>query len=157
MKVFAVTLALLLMAPIGLRAQTAPESIAGVWESDEKDVRMEYFQDGDHYSAKLLWGNRIVEVDGVTSELDAKNPDPGLRSREIIGIVSLTGLKWNGEKFTGGRIYDPPSGKTYKCKVWLEGDKLYLRGYLGVSVLGKTVAWHRYQTRDAKSAGTTVN
>lgn len=105
---------------------------------------MEYFQEGDHYNARLLWGNKIVETDNVTSKKDAKNPDPSLRSRNIIGIVSLNGLKWNGKEYTDGKIYDPPSGKTYNCKAWMEGDKLQLRGYLGVSMMGKTVSWHRY-------------
>jgi len=102
------------------------------------------FPEGDHYSARLLWGNKIVEADNVTSKKDAKNPDPNLRSRDVIGIVSLTGLKWNGKEYTDGKIYDPPSGKTYNCKAWVEGDKLHLRGYLGFSMMGKTVSWHRY-------------
>jgi uncharacterized protein (DUF2147 family) len=144
MKVLKVAFLLLLLAAAGARAQTNAGSIAGTWESDEKDVRMEYFQEGDHFNARLLWGNKIVESDNVTSKKDEKNPDPRLHSRNIIGIVSLTGLKWNGKEYTDGRIYDPPSGKTYNCKAWVEGDKLQLRGYLGISMMGKTVTWHRY-------------
>jgi len=135
---------LMLALAVALRAQSNPNAIAGTWESDEKDVRMEYFQDGDHYSARLLWGDKIVEADNVTSKKDTKNPDSSLRSRNIIGIVSLTGLKWNGKEYTDGKIYDPPSGKTYSCKAWMEGGKLQLRGYLGFSMMGKTVSWHRY-------------
>lgn len=127
-----------------LRAQTSANAIVGTWESDQKDVRMEYFQDGDHYSARLLWGNKIVETDNVTSKKDAKNPDPGLRTRNIIGIVSLTGLRWDGKEYADGKIYDPPSGKTYNCKAWMEGDKLQLRGFLGLSMMGRTVSWHRF-------------
>lgn len=138
-------LALMAMATMTtLRAQTNPNSIVGTWESDQNDVRMEYFQDGDHYSARLLWGNKIVEADNATSKKDAKNPDPSLRSRNIIGLVSLTGLKWDGKEYTDGKIYDPPSGKTYNCKAWMEGDKLQLRGFLGFSMMGRTVSWHHY-------------
>ena len=144
MKAWRIVFVLMLLAAASVRAQTNEGAIAGTWESDEKDVRMEYFQEGDHYNARLLWGNKIVETDGTTSKKDAKNPDESLRSRNIIGIVSLTGLKWNGKEFTEGRIYDPPSGKTYKCKAWVAGDKLYLRGFMGFSMMGKTVAWHRY-------------
>jgi len=144
MKVVRVACFLILLAVTGLKAQTTQNSIVGTWESDEKDVRMEYFQDGDHFSARLLWGNKIVEADGTTSKKDLKNPDASLRSRDIIGIVSLTGLKWTGKDYTGGKIYDPPSGKTYNCKAWVEEDKLHLRGFLGFSMMGKTVAWHRY-------------
>jgi len=146
MKVLNVlVLTLMALSTVGtLRAQTAPNAIVGTWESDQKDVRMEYFQDGDRYSARLLWGNKIVEADNVTSKKDTKNPDASLRSRNIIGIVSLTGLKWDGKEYTDGKIYDPPSGKTYNCKAWMEGNKLQLRGFLGFSMMGRTVSWHHY-------------
>lgn len=130
-----------------LRAQTNPNAIVGTWESDQKDVRMEFFTDGNSVNAKLLWGNKIVEADNVTSKKDAKNPDPNLRSRNIVGIVSLTGLKWDGKEYTDGKIYDPPSGKTYNCKAWMENDKLQLRGFLGFSMMGRTVSWHRYPSK----------
>jgi uncharacterized protein (DUF2147 family) len=147
MKVLRVAFVLMLLASVRVRAQATEGSIIGTWESDEEHVRMEYFQDGDHYNARLLWGKKIVEMNGTTSKKDAKNPDQNLRSRNIIGIVSLTGLKWNGKDYVGGQIYDPPSGKTYKCKAWIAGDKLYLRGFLGFSMMGKTVAWHRYPSK----------
>jgi uncharacterized protein (DUF2147 family) len=152
MKVLKLAFLLMLMATTNLRAQTNQSSIVGTWESDEKDVRMEYFQDGDHYSARLLWGNKIVEADGTTSKKDQKNPDPSLRSRNIIGIVSLTGLDWTGKDYEGGKIYDPPSGKTYNCKAWVENDRLYLRGFMGVSLMGRTVVWHRYSANSTYSA-----
>jgi hypothetical protein len=44
---------------------------------------------------------RIVEADGKTSKKDLKNPDKSLRSKDVIGIVSLTGLKWTGHEYTG--------------------------------------------------------
>jgi len=125
-------------------AQTGESAIIGKWESDKKDVRMEFFRSGNEYQGRLLWGNQIVESDGKTSKKDTKNPDEKLRSRNIIGIVSLTGLKWDGEEYAGGKIYNPPSGDTYKCKVWVKGGILYLRGYLGFSLLGQTASFHSY-------------
>jgi uncharacterized protein (DUF2147 family) len=123
-------------------AQTGEGAIVGKWESDKKDVRMEFFKSGNEYQARLLWGNQIVESDGKTSKKDIRNPNEKLRSRNIIGIVSLTGLKWDGEEYTGGKIYNPPSGDTYKCKVWTKNGKLYLRGFLGVALLGQTASFH---------------
>jgi uncharacterized protein (DUF2147 family) len=125
-------------------AQTGEGAIVGKWESDKKDVRMEFFKSGNEYQARLLWGNLIVESDGKTSKKDTKNPDEKLQSRNIIGIINVTGLKWDGEEFTGGKIYNPPSGDTYKCKVWTKNGKLYLRGYMGVSLLGQTASFHPY-------------
>jgi uncharacterized protein (DUF2147 family) len=145
MKLLRLTVFLMLATTTGLRAQTTESAIVGRWESDEKDVRMEFFKEGDQYKARLLWGNRVVEADGKTSKKDTQNPDKSLRSRDILGAVTLNGLKWDGKsEYADGKIYDPPSGKTYTCKAWLENDKLHLRGYLGFSLLGKTVVWHRY-------------
>lgn len=126
-----------------VQAQQAAD-IIGTWESDKKDVRMEFFKAGDTYQARLLWGNKVVEQDGTTSKKDVKNPDAQLRTRNIIGQVTLTGLKWDGKEYVDGKIYDPPSGDTYTCKAWMENGKLNLRGYLGVSLFGQTVTWHRY-------------
>lgn len=58
MKAVKLAYFLMLLAVTGLRDQTNQNSIVGTWESDEKDVRMEYFQEGDHYNARLLWGNQ---------------------------------------------------------------------------------------------------
>ncbi|MGJ1265623.1 DUF2147 domain-containing protein [Sphingobacterium spiritivorum] len=117
----------------------------GTWEADKKDVIIEIFKQGDKYFGKYIWGKPIVESDGVTSKKDLKNPDPKLRSRDLIGITSLTGLKWDGEEYGDGKIYNAPTVDTYKCKVWIKNDKLYLRGYLGVSLLGQTATFHRHK------------
>ncbi|HEX8018220.1 MAG TPA: DUF2147 domain-containing protein [Flavobacterium sp.] len=145
MKTAKILFVILLAMVSKMQAQINEKSIIGVWESDKKDVRMEFFKDGANYSAKLLWGNLVVEKDGITSKKDSKNPDVRLRTRNILGIISLTGLEWNGKEYTNGKIYDPPSGDTYTCKAWIENGKLNLRGYLGISLLGKTVTWHRYK------------
>ena len=55
-------------------------------------------------------------------------------------------MKYDGEgKWSGGTIYDPDSGHTYSCHLeLLEANKLKLRGYFGVSLLGRTQIWTRY-------------
>lgn len=126
-------------------ARSGEEAILGKWESDKKDVKLEIFRQGDKYYGKYLWGNQIVESDGVTSRKDVKNPDPKLRTRDLIGITSLTGLRWDGKEYVDGKIYDAPSGDSYSCKVWIKKDKMYLRGFMGLSLLGRTVIFHRVQ------------
>lgn len=134
---------ILFISITSLAAQQNPDSIIGTWETDAKDARMEVYKSGHTYYGKLLWGDRIVETDGKTSKKDSKNPDEKLRSRNIIGIINLTGLKYEGGEYINGKIYDPPSGKTYDCKAWIENGKLHLRGYLGFSMLGQTAIWHK--------------
>lgn len=67
--------------------------------------------------------------------------------RALIGLTVLTGLKADGDEYTGGRIFDPKSGKTYKSKasVSADGKRLNVRGYIGVSALGRTQTWQRVE------------
>lgn len=75
---------------------------------------------------------------------DAHNPDPALRSRPLCGMDIGTGFMPAEEgKLEGGRVYDPTSGKTYKGSMTAEGDKLKLRGYIGVSMFGRSETWTR--------------
>ncbi len=82
--------------------------------------------------------------------VDGRNPNQSLRTRPICGMDIGTGFKpgdpmhWNG-----GRVYDPLAGKTYKSNMTLEGDTLKLRGYVGVSALGRTETWARVDTIEA--------
>ena len=67
------------------------------------------------------------------------------KNKPVIGMQIGNGLKKDGDVWSGGEILDPQNGKTYKCKVWLEdkGKKLHVRGFIGVSVLGRTQVWVR--------------
>ena len=68
-----------------------------------------------------------------------------LKNKPVIGMVILRDLKKDGDEWDGGRITDPNNGKTYKCKVKVEdgGKKLKVRGFIGVSLLGRTQHWLR--------------
>ena len=59
-----------------------------------------------------------------------------------------TGLRpaESGESWSGGRIYDPTSGRQYRAAASLDGrDRLQVRGYLGIRLLGRTTVWTRVQ------------
>ncbi|WP_394677378.1 DUF2147 domain-containing protein [uncultured Sphingobacterium sp.] len=136
---------LLMMGIFGNAYAQTENEIIGAWESDKKDVIIEIYRSSDSYQGKYIWGKQIVESDGKTSKKDVKNPDKNLRTRNIVGITSLTSLRWNGKEYTDGKIYNAPSGDTYSCKVWIKNNKLYLRGYLGLSLLGQTASFHRHK------------
>jgi uncharacterized protein (DUF2147 family) len=142
MKRIVVLTALVIMSSIAVLAQNRANDIIGVWETENKDARMEIFKCGDKYCGKLLWGKGIVEEDGVTSKKDVNNPDPKLRSRDVVGITYLSGLTYDDDEYEDGKVYNSDDGKTYKCYVWLKKGSLYLRGYLGMPVLGQTTKWN---------------
>lgn len=55
------------------------------------------------------------------------------------------GLKKQGEVWAGGEILDPKNGKIYRAKMSLseDGNSLNVRGFIGVSLIGRTQTWHR--------------
>jgi uncharacterized protein (DUF2147 family) len=52
-------------------------------------------------------------------------------NQKVIGMEILKELIKDGEEFTSGHILDPENGKVYRCKVWLDGKVLKVRGYWG--------------------------
>lgn len=71
---------------------------------------------------------------------DTKNPNPNLRSRSIVGLSILSGFTAQPDgKFTGGQIYDPTEGKTYRSEFRLKKDgKLEVKGCVGPICVGQT-------------------
>jgi len=66
------------------------------------------------------------------------------KDKPIAGLVIIENLTEDGDEFNGGTIMDPENGKTYKCYIELLDDgKLKVRGYLGISLLGRTQYWRR--------------
>ena len=97
------------------------------------------------------------ELKGVVEKLfDQPGDDPAHLCKEckgerkdkpIIGMTILWGLKKDGDMWAGGEILDPKNGKIYRCKMTLSGDgkSLNVRGFIGISLLGRTQTWLREQ------------
>lgn len=131
-------------APVASAAPPAtPDAIVGRWDADDGSTKLDFYRAGDAYQAHFLYGNQVVETDGVTMKKDLKNPDPSLRSRSLKNIVIASGLHYANGEWGGGSIYDPSSGRMYRCKAEIKDSKLLLRGYFGMSALGQTRAFHR--------------
>lgn len=67
------------------------------------------------------------------------------KGQPIVGMVFLSGLKADGDEYTGGEILDPAEGKVYRAKMRLAegGTRLLVRGFIGFSLLGRTQTWQR--------------
>jgi hypothetical protein len=88
---------------------------------------------------------------------DIHNSDEDLRDRPILGMNLLKEVpaepNCNGV-WSGGRIYDPQRGRYYRCTIRLdEPNRLRLRGYLGISLLGRTVRWSRISSGESPALG----
>ena len=132
--------ALLLAVTLVLANDAQQSLILGNWLSEAKDgiIRISLASDAN-YEGRIVGGNH-------PGRTDDKNPDPAERSKPLRGRVILRDLRYDGEgKWSGGLIYEPDTGRTYKCLVELVGpDKLKVRGFIGFSLLGKSQIWTRY-------------
>ncbi len=131
---------IMLLTAVALFAQTDP--VVGKWENPSGEGRVEIYKKGDKFFGKLYWLKSPNNESGQPKK-DIKNPDEALQDRHIQGLEILTGFKKDGNSYVDGKIYDPKTGKTYSCKMTLKGDKLDIRGYVGVSLLGRTETWKR--------------
>ncbi len=123
-------------------AQSFP--IEGVWTTEKGDSKIQFHKSGGFYSAKLIWF-APKNGEGMETRKDKHNPNEALRTRPLLGINIITGLR-HAEKndYEDGKAYDPSSGKTYSCKVTVNSNKqLTMRGFVGFSLIGKSVIWKR--------------
>ncbi|MFV7236662.1 MULTISPECIES: DUF2147 domain-containing protein [Flavobacterium] len=69
------------------------------------------------------------------------------RNKPILGMIVIKGLTKDGNVYTKGKILDPKNGKLYKCYITLESkDKLKVRGFIGISLFGRTQYWYRVKS-----------
>lgn len=120
------------------------DDILGQWYTAEKKALVEVYACEGRYCGRIVWLKEPKNPDG-TEKLDTQNPNQSRRHEPIIGLQLVSDFTFDGEKeWTGGRIYDPENGKTYSCKMLLgEDQRLKVRGYVGISLLGRTQFWTR--------------
>lgn len=119
------------------------QDVIGKWKLEDGSAIVEVYKQGDVFNGKIVWLENPTEDDGAPA-VDNNNPDPKLRSRQLIGLNMLNNLKKDGGEYSGGSIYDPGNGKTYNCSMKVEGDVLHVRGSLDKrGLLGRTMDWFR--------------
>lgn len=78
------------------------------------------------------------EPDPICTKCEEDDPRHG---QKIKGMEIIRSMKKDGDEFSGGNILDPESGNVYRCRIWIEGKMLKVRGYLGPFF--RTQTWHR--------------
>ncbi|MEE9409291.1 MAG: DUF2147 domain-containing protein [Polaribacter sp.] len=124
---------------ISINAQT----IFGKWNSKNDDGTVDsvleiYKKDGKAF-AKVIEIMNPARKDALCVDCEGIYKD-----KPIMGLNILSGLEKDEDEWSGGKIVDPRNGKTYKCYIKLvKPNKLKLRGYIGVSLFGRTAYWER--------------
>ena len=121
------------------------DDLLGVWLNEDEDAHIEIYKEGDLYFGKTIWYKFPIDEETGKAKLDKYNPDPELQKRPSLGIKLLTDFEWDEDnEWDEGDIYDPKTGKTYSCYIVMkEYDLLKIRGYIGISLIGKTTYWTR--------------
>lgn len=119
------------------------DAILGTWTNANGQDHILIYKRGDKFFGKLDWIKFPNDENGKP-KTDKNNPDPVLRSRLDLGLELLKDFTFDGDNiYSGGTIYDPKNGKTYSCKMTLDGNTLIIRGYIGISLFGRSVTWTR--------------
>jgi uncharacterized protein (DUF2147 family) len=129
-------------------AMPAPDvSPVGVWKT---------IDDTTHKPRGLI---RLYEQDGeifgrIEASLDPKEAgevcskcDGERKNKPVVGMVVMRHMAKHGKEFSGGDILDPDTGWVYRCRFTVQdgGRTLVVRGYLGVSLLGRSQTWYRQE------------
>ncbi|OGU94730.1 MAG: SIGNAL peptide protein [Ignavibacteria bacterium RIFOXYA2_FULL_35_10] len=121
------------------------DTVLGVWLTGKADAKVQIYKKNNKYYGKIIWLKTPNDEHGKP-KVDKENPDENLRKRPILGMEILTDFVYD-EDYTweDGDIYDPKSGSTYSCKMYLSKDykTLEVRGYIGISLFGRTEIWKR--------------
>lgn len=133
-----ILLGLSLLVGVAISAQ-----IEGKWKTIDDETGkaksiVEIFKknDGKYYGKIQQLMQKPTNDNCVKCKDDRKN-------KPLIGLEIIKGLEKDGDEFTGGTITDPKNGKTYKCTITRDGNKLNVRGYIGFSVIGRTQVWQK--------------
>lgn len=119
------------------------QSPVGIWKNlDDTDGRekshIEISESGGELKAKVI---KLLPAATITKCNACKGDKKG---KDLVGMEILWGMKKSGKVWQGGQILDPKSGKEYNCKLEFDGaDKLKVRGYIGVSLFGRTQTWYK--------------
>jgi uncharacterized protein (DUF2147 family) len=128
-------------------AHAADLSPVGLWKTIDDNTGqprglVRVSQANGEYQGKV---EKIFPKSGEDPNPSCDKCDGARRSQPVIGMIILWGLTKQGDEYQGGEILDPENGKVYRAKMKLEdaGRKLHVRGFIGLSLLGRTQIWLR--------------
>ncbi|MXN89791.1 DUF2147 domain-containing protein [Flavobacterium sp. Sd200] len=129
---------------IGIGFTSLQAQVTGKWKTvddetgEAKSIVEVYEKDGKIYG-------KVVEIlNPAKKDAKCKDCKGADKDKPILGLVIIKGLTKDGDEYTDGDILDPNKGKLYSCTIKLDGkDKLSVRGYMGISLLGRSQTWSR--------------
>lgn len=148
---FALAAGLLFVAGSALAASDTP---VGTWKTIDDTTHqpksiVQITEHNGELEAKVV---KLLNRSPEDIAQDGEHPlctkcDGPRKDQPIEGLTIMWGVKQNGDKWDGGKIVDPKSGKTYKVKLTVTngGQSLDVHGYIGFSLLGRSQTWQRQE------------
>ncbi|HEY7664595.1 MAG TPA: DUF2147 domain-containing protein [Xanthobacteraceae bacterium] len=166
MRLLGVTLMLaaVIASGAGVRTVAAGEpTAAGLWEQVDENSRKpeSWFKITEHNG---VYGGTVVKIfskPGENENFVCSKCEGADKGKPVLGLTLIKGMRRNGLDYEGGTIMDPRDGTVYRALMKLspDGQKLEVRGYLGLSLFGRSQVWNRLpesalagQARPAKAA-----
>lgn len=129
-----------------MKAFAQKDKLEGFWYNEEKSAKIQIYRAVDNkFWGKIVWLKEPNK--NGKPRVDEKNNKASLRTRPVMGMPILTGfVKKDEDTYSDGQIYDPRNGKSYSSTITYRNDhELGIRGYIGVSLIGRTTTFTRAQ------------
>jgi uncharacterized protein (DUF2147 family) len=143
---FIFSFVLIFLFSVTLKAQKA-DDIIGNWKNGEgTGIIQIYKTKTGNYAGKIIWLKEPIDPETGKPKLDKRNPDKSKQLTPTLGLVNIWGFIFDEDDkmWIDGTIYDPKTGKEYSCKAEMKKNNvLEVRGYIGVSIFGRTDTWTR--------------
>jgi len=146
-KTFISAVVFVLLSAVAGFASADVNSPNGLWKTiDDKTGKERSFvritESNGVFEGKV---EKIYDQPGDDPQHLCKECEGERKDKPIIGMTILWGLKKDGEQYSGGEILDPKNGSIYRAKMKLleGGKKLEVRGFIGVSLFGRSQTWLR--------------
>lgn len=126
-----------------------PNAIIGTWKNGEGTGMIKITRNGEKFQGQIVWLKEPNDPETGKPKLDKNHPDKVNHARPVMGLTNMWGFKFaKAGVWDGGKIYDPKKGSTYDCTIKMKDDNtLEVRGYIGISLIGRTDVWTRQADR----------
>jgi uncharacterized protein (DUF2147 family) len=121
------------------------DAVVGVWKTGDGNAIVRIYKSGENYQGKIVWLKEPIDPETGKPKIDKNNATETSKTRPVLGMVNIWGFKFIEKNlWDEGNIYDPKSGNTYSCTIKMtNANSLEVRGYIGVSLIGRTDVWTR--------------
>ncbi len=136
----------LLVAFFALAAKPVDNTdvIVGTWQNSTGKGHIQIYKNNGKFFGKISWLQEPFDKNTGRPKVDEKNPDPAQRKNPIMGLVMLHDFSYEEGEWKNGKIYLPTEGKEYNAYIrFRDANTLAVRGYVGISLFGKTDVWTR--------------